>query len=80
MISVSRIQQPITESHVLRRTMKMKDTAVSILITPVVLVVMIILAPIFAVALICSGIVAVFVVPVREIVGYMMIRRIPRGR
>ena len=58
----------------------MKDTAVSILITPVVLVVMIILAPIFAVALIYSGIVAVFVVPVREIVGYMRIRRTLRGR
>lgn len=80
MISVSRIQQPITESHVLQRTMKMKDTAVSILITPVVLVVMIILAPIFAVALICSGIMAVFVVPVREIVRYMRIRRTLRGR
>lgn len=60
--------------------MKMKDTAVSILITPVVLVVMIILAPIFAVALICSGIMAVFVVPVREIVRYMRIRRTLRGR
>lgn len=60
--------------------MKMKDTAVSILITPVVLVVMIILVPIFAVALICSGIMAVFVVPVREIVRYMRIRRTLRGR
>lgn len=58
----------------------MKDTAVSILITPVVLVVMIILVPIFAVALICSGIMAVFVVPVREIVRYMRIRRTLRGR
>ena len=60
--------------------MKMKDTAVLILITPVVLVVMIILTPIFAVALICSGIMAVFVVPVREIIRYVMIRRTPRGR
>lgn len=45
----------------------MKDTAVSILITPVVLVVMIILAPIFAVSLICSGIMAVFVVVTKTI-------------
>lgn len=64
----------------MKMKMKMKDTAVSILIAPVVLVVMIILAPIFAVALICSGIMAVFVVPVREIVRYMRIRRTLRGR
>jgi hypothetical protein len=30
--------------------------------------------------LICSGIMAVFVVPVREIVRYMRIRRTLRGR